>query len=117
MPSSPVACTSAASPDLLHYRLGHPSLSKLKKLVPSLSSLSMFNCESCQRGKHARHSFSRWVHNKAEAPFSLVHSDVWGPSRVNSTLGLSFLVTFIADFSRCTWLFLMKSRSKLFFIF
>ena len=45
--SPPVACTSITSPELLHHRLGHPSLSKFKKLVPSLSFLSIFNCESC----------------------------------------------------------------------
>ncbi|XP_052173347.1 ribonuclease II, chloroplastic/mitochondrial isoform X3 [Diospyros lotus] len=112
-----MACTSAASLNLLHSRLGHSSLSKLKKLVPSLSSLFIFDCESCQRGKHARSSFSSCVNNRVEAPFSLVQSDVWGPSRVNSTHGFSYFVTFIHNFSRCTWLFLMKSRSELFSVF
>ncbi|KAF3642960.1 putative metal-nicotianamine transporter YSL5 [Capsicum annuum] len=32
--------TSAASTDLLHNRFGHPSLAKLQKLIPSLSTLS-----------------------------------------------------------------------------
>jgi len=49
--------------------------------------------------------------------FTLVHSDIWGPSRVKSNLGFQYFVTFIDDFSRCTWLFLMKNRSKLFYIF
>lgn len=112
-----MACISVASPDLLHPRLGHPNLSKLKKLVHSLSSLFIFNCESCQHGKHAHSSFSSLVNNRAKAPFSLVHSDVWGPSHVNSTLGFSYFFTFIDDFSRCTWLFLMKSGSELFSVF
>ena len=43
------------SADLIHKRLGHPSLSKLQKMVPSLSTL---DCESCQLGKHTRATFS-----------------------------------------------------------
>lgn len=34
------ACSVTDPPDLIHKRLGHPSLSKLQKKVPSLSSLS-----------------------------------------------------------------------------
>nr|XP_009784678.1 PREDICTED: uncharacterized protein LOC104233069 [Nicotiana sylvestris] len=32
------------------YKLGHPSLSKLQKMVPGLSHLSALECESCQLG-------------------------------------------------------------------
>ncbi|XP_070019307.1 retrovirus-related Pol polyprotein from transposon TNT 1-94 isoform X2 [Nicotiana sylvestris] len=103
--------------DLIHCRLGHPSLSKLQKMVPSLSSLSTLDCESCQLGKHTRASFSRRVESHAESVFSLVHSDIWGPNRVSSTLRFRYFVSFIDDYSRCTWLFLMKDRSELFSIF
>ena len=34
-----------------------------------------------------------------------------------STLGFQYFVTFIDGHSRCTWLFLMKNRAKLFSIF
>ena len=34
-----------------------------------------------------------------------------------STLGFRYFFTFIDDYSRCTWLFLMKTRSELFSIF
>ncbi|KAF3655259.1 hypothetical protein FXO37_16054 [Capsicum annuum] len=34
------ACSATDPPDLIHKRLGHPSLSKLQNMVPSLSSLS-----------------------------------------------------------------------------
>ncbi|XP_070019396.1 uncharacterized protein [Nicotiana sylvestris] len=46
----PITCPVTDSPDLLHKRLGHPSLSKLQKMVPSLSHLSTLECESCQLG-------------------------------------------------------------------
>ena len=47
----------------------------------------------------------------------MVHSNIWGPSRVKSILGFQYFVTFIDDYSICTWLFLMKNRSELFHIF
>nr|KYP52255.1 Retrovirus-related Pol polyprotein from transposon TNT 1-94 [Cajanus cajan] len=72
-------------------------------------------CES--HGLYHLVSFSPSVPNRALSLFVLVHSDIWGPSRVKSTLEFQYFVTFIDDYSRCTWLFLMKSRSKLFFIF
>ena len=105
------------SPSLLHAQFGHPSLAKLQQLVPSLSKLSSLSCESCQLGKHSRSSFPCSVSQRALSPFALVHSDIWGPSRVKSTLGFQYFVTFIDDYSRCTWLYLMKNRSELFFIF
>nr|CAN80547.1 hypothetical protein VITISV_010898 [Vitis vinifera] len=102
---------------LIHNRLGHPSLSKFQKMVPRFSTLSSLPCESCQLGKHTRVSFPKRLNNRAKSPFELVHTDVWGPCRTASTLGFQYFVTFIDDYSRCTWLFLMKNRAELFSIF
>ena len=38
--NSLTSCSITDSPDLIYKRLGHPSLSKLQNMVPSLSSLS-----------------------------------------------------------------------------
>ena len=86
-------------------------------MVLSLCSLFTLDCESCQLGKHIRATFSRNTEGRLESIFSLVHSDIWGPSRVSSTLGFRYFVSFIDDYSRCTWVFLMKDRSELFSIF
>ena len=115
--SPPVACASIASQELTHQRLGHPSQNKMHLLVPSLSKLSSFECQSCQLGKHTRSTYCQRVNKSVASPFALVHSDIWGPSRVKSTLGYYYFVTFIDDYSRCTWLFLMKNRSDVFPIF
>ena len=58
--------------------------------------------------KHTRISFSQCLNQRTKSPFEFVHSDIWGPSRAESTLGFRYFVTFIDDYSRCTWLFLMK---------
>ena len=97
-------------PLLLHSRLGHQSLSKFQKLVPHFSSLYSLECESCQLGKHTRVLFPKRLDPRTKSPFEFVHTDVWGPSRSTSTLGFRYFVTFIDDYSRCTWLFLMKTQ-------
>ena len=63
-------------PLTIHAQLGHPSLAKLQKLVPSLSKLSSLPCKSCQLGKHTRNSFLNRVCHRATSPFTLVYSDV-----------------------------------------
>ena len=118
--SSPLcstACTSMEARLLLHSRLDHPSLSKFRKLVPHFSSLSSLECESCQLRKHTRVLFPKRLDPQIKSPFKLVHTDVWGPYRSTSTLGFHYFNTFIDDYSRCTLLFLMKTRVELFSIF
>ncbi|RDX80984.1 hypothetical protein CR513_38394, partial [Mucuna pruriens] len=39
-------------------------------------------------------------------------SDIWGPSQVTS-FGFNYFVTFIDEYSRCTWVYLMKERFEL----
>ncbi|XP_072087350.1 uncharacterized protein [Arachis hypogaea] len=115
LPTTTVSSVAAVeSPDVVHCRLGHTSLSKLQAMVPSLSRLTTLECQTCHLGKHVRSSFSSRVNTRAASPFSVIHSDVWGPSRVTSHSGFRYFVTFIDDFSRCTWLYLMKDRSELF---
>ena len=118
--SSPLcstACTSMEASLLFHSRLGHPILCKFRKLVPHFSSLSLLECESCQLGKHTCVLFPKRLDPRTKSPFELVHTDVWDPSRSTSTLGFHYFVTLINDYSRCTWLFLMKTRAVLLSIF
>jgi len=82
-----------------------------------MSKLSNFSCESCHLGKQSHSSFLNSASQCASSPFVLVHSNIWEPSRVKSNLGFQYFVTFIENFSLCTWLFLMKNRSELFSIF
>ena len=83
----------------------------------SFSSLSLLECECCLLGKHTRVLFPKRLDPQTKSPFELVYTDVWGLSRSTSTLGFRYFVTFIDDYSRCTWLFLMKTRVELFSIF
>ena len=79
-----VSCVAAPSPKMLHDRLGHPHLSKLKKMCPELSGLQTLECESCQLGKHVRSAFPKRSHSQCNSSFSIIHSDIWGPSCISS---------------------------------
>ena len=47
----------------------------------------------------------------------LVHSDVWGPTRETSHGGNRYYVSFIDDYSRKTWVYVMKNKSDVFYYF
>ena len=48
--------------------------------------------------------------------FELVHSDVWGPT-IESIDGYKYFVSFIDDFSRVTWIYLLKFKSEVIDVF
>ena len=101
-PSSSIPCTSMDTPLLIHSCLGHSNISKFQKIVPRFSSLSLIECESCRLGKHTRVPFPRRLDQRTKSHFELVHTDVWGLIRIESTFGFWYFVTFIDDYSRCT---------------
>ncbi|CAL5366510.1 unnamed protein product [Camellia sinensis] len=43
----------------------------------------------------------------SDTPFSLVHTDVWGPSPVLTKGGSAYYVSFVDDCTRYTWVYLM----------
>ena len=116
LPLCSTACTSTEDPLLLQSS-GSSKPLQVSKVGSSFSSLSLLECESCQLGKHTRVLFPKRLDPRTKSPFKLVHTDVQGPSRSTSTLGFRYFVTFIDDYSQCTWLFLMKTRVELFSIF
>lgn len=50
------------------------------------------------------------VNSHAKSPFHIVYSYFWGPSRVGTILGYRNFDIFDDDFSRCTWIILMKDH-------
>ena len=98
---------------LWHYCLGHPNFMYLEKLLPSLfinKNSKFFSCEICQFSKHTHSSYPS-ISYKPSCPFAMIHSDVWGPSKVKNITGTRF-VSFVDDHTRLTWLFLMTEKSE-----
>ncbi|KAK8931090.1 hypothetical protein KSP39_PZI016658 [Platanthera zijinensis] len=98
-----------------HRRLGHAPLPILKRALPDVP-LREFSCESCIYDKQHRSSFPPAC-TRSSTPLSLVHSDVWSPYRVPSIFGFRYFVTFIDDYSRTTWLYLLHDRIELTSVF
>ncbi|RDX81064.1 hypothetical protein CR513_38300, partial [Mucuna pruriens] len=78
-------------------------------------SVESFKYDVCQFSKHHLATFSS-TNNKSLEPFVLIHSDVWG-SISNSISRAKWFVAFINDYTRVTWIFLMKHKSKICQIF
>ena len=85
----------------LQYRLGHPSFLSLKTLYPDFFvnvDVSKFQCQVYELAKSHHVSFPL-SNKRSEISFSTIHSDIWGPSRVNTYNGFKWFITFIDDFS------------------
>jgi len=105
----------AGQPDpvlLWHWSLGHPSLQKIRSVIPFESFIFSLGCESCESGKHHRAIFPSRINSRSSPTFELVHSNVWGPSRMPSIKGFRYFLLFVDDFSHMTWLYLLKERSE-----
>jgi len=82
----------------------------LRSVIHVESSISSLGYESCELSKHHRATFQSRVNSRSSSAFELVHSDVWGPSRVPSIKGFRYFLLFVDNFSRMTWLYLLKER-------
>lgn len=96
-----------------HTRLGHPSLKHLSHLkslihVDSFKGTCTDKCLICPLAKQRRLSFQS-NNNLASHIFDLIHCD-WGPYKVPTHAGYRFFLTKVDDFSRYTWIFLMKNK-------
>jgi hypothetical protein len=69
-------------------------------------------CDACQCAKSHQLLFSRSL-NVSKDPLDLIHSDAWGPAP--SFVGNNnYYVSFIDDFSKFTWIFILKHKSEVF---
>uniref|UniRef100_A0A2N9ICW1 Integrase catalytic domain-containing protein n=1 Tax=Fagus sylvatica TaxID=28930 RepID=A0A2N9ICW1_FAGSY len=111
-----VATSSSPSLSLWHSRLGHASSSRVQQLVSKglLGPVSKDNFDyvSCQLGKQPALPFQN-NESMSTGIFNLIHSDVWGPSPINSIGRSRYFVVFVDDYSRYSWVFLMRSRDEL----
>ncbi|MFS7951094.1 putative RNA-directed DNA polymerase [Helianthus anomalus] len=99
---------------LWHRRLGHPSIGYLHLLFPKLfPSNKPLNCETCVLAKSHRHTY-KFNNTKVDSPFSLIHSDVWGPAEVIGGQNFRYFVLFIDDCTRMTWIYFLKNKSEVF---
>ena len=103
---------------LWHMRLGHMSergMQILAKddLLGGHQVKELGFCEHCVFGKLHRNKFTKAVH-RTKGTLDYIHSDCWGPSRVESLGGHRYFLSLIDDYSRMTWIFMMRQKSDAF---
>ena len=81
--------------------------------VPQVQEEKHNHCKGCAMGKNIRKPFPQSEH-KSKGTLDLVHSDVCGTMSVHSFSGYSCCVTFIDDYSKKTWIYFLKAKSKVF---
>ncbi|KAH9762600.1 Integrase catalytic domain-containing protein [Citrus sinensis] len=101
-----------------HMRLGHMSERGMKILEKQgvlgddkVGSVEF--CEVCVLGKSSRTSFKTAVH-KTKGTLDYIHSDLWGPAQTISLGGAKYFLSLIDDYSRMVWVYLLKSKNKVF---
>ena len=82
-------------------------------IVPDLSSSNnnnTFDCHICPLAKQHKLPFPKST-SVSLACFDLIHVDIWGPYSAPSLNGSKYFLTLVDDHNRCTWVYLMKSKS------
>ena len=97
---------------LLYLRLGHISLDRINRLtkyglLKDLSVGTLLICESCLEGKMTKRPFTT-KGLRAEQPLELIHRDVCRPFCTQARGGYEHYVTFIDDYSRYVYVYLMN---------
>ncbi|GJX38033.1 retrovirus-related pol polyprotein from transposon TNT 1-94 [Tanacetum coccineum] len=106
--------TSEREAWLWHRRLGHPSGSYLHTLFPKLFPLNKpISCETCILAKSHRQTFKP-SNTRVKVPFSLIHSDVWGPAPVIGGQSFRYYVIFVDDCTRMTWIYFLKNKAEVY---
>ena len=107
--------------ELWHHRYGHLSYKGLhtlcsKEMVVGLPEIGEVKttCEACVRGKHHRVPFPKQSKWRATEKLQLIHSDLCGPISPASNSQRRYLISFIDDFSRKTWIYFVMEKSEAF---
>ena len=69
-------------------------------------------CKGYVVGKHPEHKFDRGKASQASCILGLIHSDISSPMPITSINGSRYILNFIDDFSRYTWVFFIKKKSE-----
>ena len=73
-------------------------------------------CKECQLGKMTKSSFSSKTHISSDI-LELIHTNLCGPTRVDSYYGDKYFIWFVDDYSRMMTVMFMKVKSHAFDMF
>lgn len=115
--SAYISTVKSSDAYLWHQRMAHLNFEDLNKLSEStgvkIENKDKVVCISCLEGKQSRNPFPS-EGCRAKGLLELIHSDVCGPMEVQSLGGTHYFVTFIDDYSRKVFVYLIKNKSDVF---
>ena len=99
-----------------HLNFGGLNLFHRKGMVRGLPLIEkpVSLCEGCILGKQHRESFPAGKSIREKAPLEIVHSDLCGLMKMPSLAGSHYILTFIDDYTRKTWVYFLKQKSEVF---
>ena len=109
---------------LWHCRYGHLSFRGLNTLyqqsmvygLPTMKTPTKL-CQDFLVGKQSRASFPKKSTWRATQVLQLIHADICGPITPISNSKKRYLLTFIDDFSRKTWIYFLTEKSEALSVF
>jgi len=101
---------------LWHHRLGHASDNVHKCIASQFPVISYkFNkdlpCDTCHYSKQKRLPYNISTTQSSKI-FEILHVNIWGPYSISSISGHEYFLTLVDDYSRFTWVILMKNKSE-----
>jgi hypothetical protein len=104
-----------------HERFGHLNFKYMKHinkniLVDGLPDIHFSKgvCEGCVLSKHPQEKFDKGKSRQASAPLYLIQSDLMGPFPHPSIKNERFVLIFVDDFSRFTWIYFLNKKYEVF---
>lgn len=127
MNAAEIQCFSSSVADdekwLWHYRFGHLNFKSLHQLgvkqmvigIPPISPPQQL-CDRCLASKQPRTSFKSYAPARAKQSLGVVHSDVCGLIETPSLGGNRYFVSFVDEFTRKLWLYLIREKREVFLV-
>jgi hypothetical protein len=104
-----------------HERFGHLNFRYMQQLSKKILFDGLLDihfskgvCEGCVLGKHPQEKFDKGKSQRAYAPLNLIHSDLMGPFPHPSISKARFVLIFVDDFSRFTWIYFLRKKYEVF---
>ena len=106
--------------DLWHQWLGHASHKQLEKIskcdavigLPKFEKTEKCICGPCQMGKQVKSKHPSVTEVQTSRPLELLHTDLMGPTRVQSLSGKKYILVVVDDFIRYTWVVLLRDKAE-----
>ena len=106
--------------DLWHQWLGHASHKQIEKIskceavlrLPKFEKIEKSICGPCQIEKQVKARHPSISEVQTSRPLELLHIDLMDPTRVQSLGGMKYILVVVDDFTRYTWVILLKDKSN-----